>query len=73
MEFREHVNIKTGGKFMTGAFRIESRLFRIVDKAVSLIKLNILWILFSIPLFTGGAALCALHVPAVSFMKNEEG
>ncbi len=38
---------------MTGAFRIESRLFRIVDKAVSLIKLNILWILFSIPLFTG--------------------
>ncbi len=58
---------------MTGAFRIESRLFRIVDKAVSLIKLNILWILFSIPLFTGGAALCALHIPAVRIMKNEEG
>lgn len=58
---------------MTGAFRIESRLFRIVDKAVSLIKLNILWILFSIPLFTGGAALCALHVTAVRIMKNEEG
>ena len=58
---------------MTGAFRIESRLFRIVDKAVSLIKLNILWILFSIPLFTGGAALCALHITAVRIMKNEEG
>lgn len=73
MGFRKYVNIKTGGKFMTGAFHIESRLFRIVDKAVSLVKLNILWILFSIPLVTGGAALCALHVTAVRILKNEEG
>lgn len=58
---------------MEGAFRMDSRIFRIVDKAVSLIKLNILWILFSVPLVTGGAALCALHVTAVKILKNEEG
>ena len=52
---------------------MESRLFRIVEKAVNLIKLNILWILFSLPLVTGGAALCALHVTAVRIMKDEEG
>lgn len=58
---------------MEGTFQMESRLFRIVDKAVSLIKLNILWILFSVPLVTGGAALCALHVTAVKILKDEEG
>ena len=52
---------------------MEGRLFRIVEKAVNLIKLNILWILFSLPLVTGGAALCALHVTAVRIMKDEEG
>ncbi len=52
---------------------MESRLFRIVEKAVNLIKLNILWILFSLPLVTGGAALCALHVTAVRIAKDEEG
>lgn len=58
---------------MAGIFRLDGRLFRIVDKTVSLIKLNILWILFSIPLVTGGAALCALHVTAVKLLKDEEG
>lgn len=52
---------------------MEGRLFRILEKAVNLIKLNILWILFSLPLVTGGAALCALHVTAVRIMKDEEG
>ena len=58
---------------MAGGFYFENRLFRIAEKAVNLIKLNILWILFSLPLVTGGAALCALHVTAVRIMKEEEG
>ena len=58
---------------MAGGFYFENRLFRIAEKAVNLIKLNILWILFSLPLVTGGAALCALHVTAVRIMKDEEG
>ena len=58
---------------MSEVFHTESRLFRIVEKILNLIKLNILWILFSIPLVTGGAALCALHVTAVKILKDEEG
>lgn len=58
---------------MTGAFRMESRLFRIVEKTVNLIKLNIIWVLCSLPIVTGGAALCALHVTAVKILKDEEG
>lgn len=58
---------------MTGAFRMESRLFQIVEKTVNLIKLNIIWVLCSLPLVTAGAALCALHVTAVKILEGEEG
>ncbi len=58
---------------MAGAFHFESRLFRLIEKGISLIKLNIIWILCSIPLVTGGAALCALHVTAVRILRDEEG
>lgn len=58
---------------MKGAFSIDSKLYRIVDKAVSLIKLNMLWILFSLPVITIGAASCALYDTAVKIAQNEEG
>ncbi|EOS23774.1 hypothetical protein C806_02560 [Lachnospiraceae bacterium 3-1] len=48
-------------------------MFHMVEKAINLIKLNVLWVLFSLPLVTGGAALCALHIVAVKILKNEEG
>ncbi len=52
---------------------MESRLFQIVEKTVNLIKLNIIWVLCSLPLVTAGAALCALHVTAVRILEGEEG
>ncbi|MEZ3485787.1 MAG: YesL family protein [Lachnospiraceae bacterium] len=58
---------------MAGAFHFESRLFRVIEKGINLIKLNIIWMLFSLPVVTGGAALCALHVTAVKILKGEEG
>lgn len=58
---------------MEGVFHLDSRLFRIIEKLIAMIKLNILWILFSLPIVTGGAALCALHVTAVRIQKGEEG
>lgn len=58
---------------MEGAFRSDSTLFRIVEKITALIKLNMLWVLFSLPVVTGGAALCALHSVALKILKNEEG
>ena len=58
---------------MEGAFHLEGRVFRILEKAFALIKLNFLWKVCSLPLITGGAALCALHVMAVKILKDEEG
>ncbi|EOT25456.1 hypothetical protein C805_02084 [Eubacterium sp. 14-2] len=52
---------------------MEGRGFQILEKAVALIKLNFLWVVCSLPLITGGAALCALHVMAVKILKEEEG
>lgn len=52
---------------------MDSRLFQIVEKTVNLIKLNIIWVLCSLPLVTAGAALCALHVTAVRILEGEEG
>ena len=57
---------------MAGMFCFDGRLFRIVEKVINLIKLNVLFVVFSLPLVTGGAALCALHVTAVRILRNEE-
>lgn len=58
---------------MEGSLYLEGRAFRIIEKIIALIKLNFLWAVFSLPLVTAGAALCALHVMAVKILKNEEG
>lgn len=43
---------------MKGAFSIDSKLYKMVDKAVSMIKLNILFVVCSLPVITIGAAGC---------------
>ena len=57
---------------MEDPYRLDSRMAQITDKALCLIKLNILWMVCSLPLVTGGAALCALHITAVKILNNEE-
>ena len=54
-------------------FHFDNRIVRVLGQAAAHVKLNILWIVFSLPLVTGGAALCALHITAVKILKNEEG
>ncbi len=54
-------------------FHFDNRIVQVLGRAAALVKLNILWIVFSLPLVTGGAALCALHITAVKILKNEEG
>lgn len=58
---------------MEGAFRFDSKLYRVMEKVVSLVKLNLMWILFSIPIVTIGAANCALHEVAFQIASNKEG
>ena len=58
---------------MEGVFRFDSRLYRTVEKLVNLVKLNLLWILFSLPVVTVGAANCALHETADRLASGVEG
>lgn len=58
---------------MEGAFRFDSKLYRVMEKVISLVKLNLMWILFSIPVVTIGAANCALHEVAAQIASNREG
>lgn len=58
---------------MKGAFSIDSKYYRVVEKAVSLIGLNLLWIIFSLPVVTIGAASCALYDTAVRIASDTEG
>lgn len=58
---------------MEGVFRFDSRLYRTVEKLVNLVKLNFLWILFSLPVVTVGAANCALHETADRLASGVEG
>lgn len=58
---------------MKGAFCLDSKLYRAVDKAVGMVKLNLLFVLFSLPVITIGASCCALHDTAMKIAENEEG
>lgn len=58
---------------MKGAFRFDSKFYEIIEKVVSIVKLNVMWILFSVPVITMGAASCALHDTAEKIAKKEEG
>lgn len=58
---------------MEGAFRFDSKLYKVMEKVISIVKLNLMWILFSIPIVTIGAANCALHEVAAQIASNQEG
>jgi len=51
----------------------ESRFHRLVTKVSNLFLLNILWIIFSIPIITMGAATSALYYVTLKMVKNEDG
>ncbi|MCD8396499.1 MAG: YesL family protein [Lachnospiraceae bacterium] len=54
-------------------FSTESALYRFVCKFASIIKLNFLWILFSLPIVTIGASTAAAFSVALKLAEDEEG
>jgi uncharacterized membrane protein YesL len=56
---------------MTAIF--DGRIFRFATKVSNLFLLNILWLIFSIPIITMGAATSALYYVTLKMVKNEEG
>lgn len=56
---------------MTAIF--DGRFLRLASKVSNLFLLNILWIIFSIPIITMGAATSAVYYVTLKMVKNEEG
>ena len=58
---------------MADIFNLDNRFFRFVAKLTNLILLNILWIIFSIPIITMGTSTSAVYYVTLKMVKNEEG
>ncbi|MGN0432303.1 MAG: YesL family protein [Lachnospiraceae bacterium] len=54
-------------------FSVDSSLYRAMCKLTDLLKLNFLWILFSLPIVTVGASTVAAMSVALKMADNEEG
>lgn len=54
-------------------FSVESPLYKFLSKFLDVLKLNFLWILFSIPVITAGASTVAAMSVALKMTDDEEG
>ena len=57
---------------MKNIFSPEGALFRIVERLTNLVVLNLLYLLFCIPIITIGPATAALHYVTLKYAANEE-
>ena len=58
---------------MGGIFNIDGPVMRTLTKVADLMILNVLAMICSIPVFTAGAALTALHYMSLKIVRGEEG
>lgn len=58
---------------MGGIFDINNGFFRIINRIMDLILLNILWFVTSIPIVTIGASTTAAYYACMRMVRNEEG
>lgn len=54
-------------------FSVDSPLYRFLSRLLDVLKLNFLWILFSIPIITAGASTVAAMSVALKMVDDEEG
>ena len=58
---------------MDKIFSTDSKLFRGLEKAVNVVYLNVLWLIFSIPLITIGASTTAMFSVMMKMGRDREG
>ncbi len=58
---------------MAGFFSTDSKLYRFMCRLTDLVKLNLLWILFSLPIVTIGISTIAAHYVALKLAEGQEG
>ena len=56
-----------------GIFNMDSGFARFMNRAIDVLELNILWIIFSLPVFTIGASTCAAYYVTLKMVDEEEG
>ena len=56
-----------------GLFNMDSGFARFMNRAIDVLELNILWIIFSLPVFTIGASTCAAYYVTLKMVDEEEG
>lgn len=54
-------------------FNVNSGFARFMSRAVDVLELNILWVIFSLPVFTMGASTCAAYYVTLKLVDEEEG
>lgn len=58
---------------MGGLFNLDNPVWRFMGKLADLMILNLLWILFSIPIVTIGASTTAMYYVTLKLVRDEEG
>ena len=58
---------------MRGIFSIDSPVMRVLIKFFDCISVSILWLLFSLPIVTMGAASVALYATVYKYLRRDEG
>lgn len=54
-------------------FNMNSGFWKFVNRALDVLWLNILWIVFSLPIVTIGASTCAAYYVSLKMVSDEEG
>lgn len=58
---------------MAGFFSTDSKLYRFMCRLTDVVKLNLLWIVFSLPIVTIGISTIAAHYVALKIAEGQEG
>lgn len=57
---------------MAGFFSIDSKLYKFMSRLTDLVKLNLMWLVFSLPVVTLGISTIAAYTVALKMAENEE-
>lgn len=58
---------------MAGLFSTDSKLYRFMCRLTDLVKLNFMWLVFSLPIVTIGISTIAAHYVALKIAEGQEG
>lgn len=56
-----------------GLFKVEGPLYQFISRFIDVVKLNFLWLVFSIPIVTIGASTIAVYSVTLKMVEEKEG